>query len=229
MMNFCPNCGCRMNQGVWVCPNCGAAFKADNEQAVQSGYGAQNHAAMRYGNAAQMNSGTPGAGNGASFDDWGSGTIFVNPEADQAASYSSQVQSRSADVYAQSSPAQNYMYGGANPAQSAVQDDWNDGTVFAGQEMNAQYQARAERQSVSMNAVPQPMPMRTPENPYQEKRIQTPYTPPVQKPEKKTKARAPKKEKVKMDGGTLRDTIIKIVAVVVVLVCIVVGAITGGF
>lgn len=41
--------------------------------------------------------------------------------------------------------------------------------------------------------------------------------------------KASKKEKVKMDGGSLRDTIIRIAALVIVVVCIVVGAITGGF
>lgn len=217
MMNFCPNCGNRLSEGMHVCPNCGIRLDADSVQALGAGSGAQN-AAMSYNNAPQLsNTPQPGAQN-AAFDDWSSGTIFVNPDAGQRGAYAAQGQPQNAGAYAQSF-GQN-MYG-AGAAQQPAEDAWNDGTVFADQGGYAGYPVHNVQQPVHR----EPMPA----NPYQEQRIQTPYTAPMQKPEKQRKAKAPKKEKVKMDGGSLRDTIIRIAALVIVVVCIVVGVITGGF
>ncbi len=224
MMNFCPNCGNRLSEGMHVCPNCGIRLDADSVQALRAGNGVQN-AAMPYNNAPQQNiTPQPGAQN-AAFDDWGSGTIFVDPDAGQPGACAAQGQPQNAGAYAQSFGQDRY---GAGVAQQPAEDAWNDGTVFADQGAYAGYPVHNVQTPVYREPMPIP-PAPMPANPYQEQRIQTPYTAPMQKPEKQRKAKAPKKEKVKMDGGSLRDTIIRIAALVIVVLCIVVGVITGGF
>lgn len=37
MMNFCPNCGNRLSEGMHVCPNCGIRLDADGVQAPGAG------------------------------------------------------------------------------------------------------------------------------------------------------------------------------------------------
>lgn len=219
MMNFCPNCGNRLSEGMHVCPNCGIRLDADSVQALRAGNGTP------YNNALQLNNTPQPCAQNAAFDDWSSGTIFVNPDAGQPEAYAAQGLPQNAGAYAQSF-GQN-MYG-AGAAQQPAEDAWNDGTVFADQGGYAGYPVHNVQQPVHREPMPTP-PASMPANPYQEQRIQTPYTAPMQKPEKQRKAKAPKKEKVKMDGGSLRDTIIRIAALVIVVVCIVVGVITGGF
>lgn len=218
MMNFCPNCGNKLNKGMHVCPNCGIRLDGDSAQAMHTGNG------MPHSNAAQRND-VPSGAQGAAFDDWSSGTIFVNPDADQSASYSYAAPGRpqSAEAYAQPVEA-DAGYG----APQQQEDAWNDGTVFADQAAFDGYPVHDVQQAAGRAAAP----VRAAVNPYQEQRIQTPYTPPVQKPEKQRKAKVVKKEKVKTaktDGGSLRDTVIRIAALVIVAVCIVVGVMTGGF
>ncbi len=220
MMNFCPNCGNKLNKGMHVCPNCGIRLDADSEQAQRTGNSAQG-AAMPYNNAAQQ-SRVP---SGAAFDDWSSGTIFVNPDAGQPGAYAAQGQPQNAGAYSQSSGSGMY---GAGAVQQPAEDAWNDGTVFADQGAYTGYPVHNVQQPVNRESVSTPSaPMQA--NPYQEQRIQTPYTAPMPKSEKQRMAKAPKREKAKIDGGSLRDTIIRIAALVIVVACIVVGFITGGF
>lgn len=201
-----------------VCPNCGIRLDGDSAQAMRTGNDIQDA-----GNAARRND-TPSGAQAAAFDDWGSGTIFVNPDADQSAPYShaSQERTQNAALYAQ-------PVGEAAGYDAAQQEDaWNDGTVFADQAAFDGYPGHDVQQAAGRAAAP----VRAAVNPYQEQRIQTPYTPPVQKPEKQRKAKVIKKEKVKTaktDGGSLRDTVIRIAALVIVAACIVVGVMTGGF
>ncbi len=218
MMNFCPNCGNKLNKGMHVCPNCGIRLDADSEQAQS--------AAMN--NAVQLNN-IPSGAQRAAFDDWSSGTIFVNPDAEQQGSYAAQGQSQNVGAYSQSF-GQNGMPGmyGADAAQQLAEDAWNDGTVFADQGAYAGYPVHDVQQPENRKPIhTPPAPMQA--NPYQEQRIQTPYTAPMPKSEKQRMAKAPKREKAKIDGGSLRDTIIRIVALVIVVVCVAVGVITGGF
>lgn len=218
MMNFCPNCGNKLNKGMHVCPNCGIRLDGDSEQAVRTGNG------MPHSNAARRND-TPSGAQAAAFDDWGSGTIFVNPDADQSASYSYAAPGRPQPAEAYAQPVEADAGYGAPQQQ---EDAWNDGTVFADQAAFDGYPVHDVQQAAGRAAAP----VRAAVNPYQEQRIQTPYTPPVQKPEKQRKAKVVKKEKVKTaktDGGSLRDTVIRIAALVIVAVCIVVGVMTGGF
>ncbi len=222
MMNFCPNCGNKLNKGMHVCPNCGIRLDGDSAQAMHTGNDIQDA-----GNAARRND-TPSGAQGAAFDDWGSGTIFVNPDADQSASYSYAAPGRPQPAEAYAQPVEADAGYGAPQQQ---EDAWNDGTVFADQAAFDGYPVHDVQQAAGRAAAP----VRAAVNPYQEQRIQTPYTPPVQKPEKQRKAKTVKKEKVKTvktaktDGGSLRDTVIRIAALVIVAVCIVVGVMTGGF
>ncbi len=209
-MKFCPICGSKMNDEMSVCPNCGASSHAGSAPAPQAKAEQQYDAA--YANNARM-----GAANTDGYGDWNSGTIFIDPTASAGRSVPEQVQN--AGEYAQVS---------GNHGMSE-QDAWNDGTVFAEQAAPVAYPVHNVQQVANREAVqPSAMPMQAAVNPYQEKRIQTPYTPPVPKAEKQKKGKAPK-QKAKMDGGALRDTVIRIVALVVVVACIVIGVITGGF
>ena len=222
-MKFCPVCSSKLDDSATVCNLCGAVLNGQQEAGFKKGDMRPN-GNMTNNSAYDSNRGhVSSSGN----DDWGNGTIFINTNGGGSHAANDNPYEQQSQPYQQNNDISlqaNKPYSG-----TSANEDWGNGTVFAGNDGYQQQGTPYSGTGVS-NQTPVQNVQQKVVNGYAEQRINTPYTPPI--PEDK-KASKPKKAKKPMKNpfenipiGTL---ILRIVLVVVIVVALIAGIVNGGF